>query len=92
MKLHRNARTCPNSRSLLVVRITEQGWSVSAAASAAGVSERTVYRWLARWRREGAEGLIDRSSRPDLPVFRVGRPAVAGREGAARRSPRGIGW
>jgi len=64
MKLHRNARTCPNSRSLLVVRITEQGWSVSAAASAAGVSERTVYRWLARWRREGAEGLIDRSSRP----------------------------
>jgi transposase InsO family protein len=64
MKLHRNARTCPNSRSLLVVRITERGWSVSAAASAAGVSERTVYRWLARWRREGAEGLIDRSSRP----------------------------
>jgi transposase InsO family protein len=64
MKLHRNARTCPNSRSLLVVRIPEQGWSVSAAASAAGVSERTVYRWLARWRREGAEGLIDRSSRP----------------------------
>jgi transposase InsO family protein len=64
MKLHRNARTCPNSRRLLVARITEQGWSVAAAAKAAGVSERTVYRWLARWRQGGADGLVDRSSRP----------------------------
>jgi transposase InsO family protein len=64
MKLHGNARTCPNSRSLLIARITQRGWSVASAAEAAGVSERTVYRWLARWRQEGAEGLLDRSSRP----------------------------
>jgi len=64
MKLHRNARTCPNSRRLLVERITEQGWSVTATAAAAGVTERTAYRWLARWREEGAEGLLDRPSRP----------------------------
>ena len=64
MKLHRNARTCPNSRRLLVERVTQQGWSVATAAEAAGVSERTVYRWLARWRQEGAQGLSDRSSRP----------------------------
>jgi transposase InsO family protein len=64
MKLHGNARTCPNSRSLLVERITEHGWSVGEAALAAGVSERTVYRWLARWREQGVEGLLDRSSRP----------------------------
>jgi transposase InsO family protein len=64
MKLHGNARTCPNSRRMLVARITEQGWSVAAAAKAAGVSERTVYRWLARWRQDGADGLVDRSSRP----------------------------
>ena len=50
MKLHGNARTCPNSRRLLVERVGEQGWSVAAAAAAAGVSERTVYRWLRRWR------------------------------------------
>jgi transposase InsO family protein len=64
MNLHRNARTCPNSRRLLTERVTQQGWSVTAAAEAAGVSERTVYRWLTRWREEGAEGLQDRSSRP----------------------------
>jgi transposase InsO family protein len=64
MKLHGNARTCPNSRRLLVDRVCNQSWPVAAAAEAAGVSERTAYRWLARWREEGAEGLSDRSSAP----------------------------
>jgi transposase InsO family protein len=64
MKLHGNARTCPNSRRLLVDRVGEQCWSVAQAAEAAGVSERTAYRWLARWREEGVVGLRDRSSAP----------------------------
>jgi transposase InsO family protein len=64
MKLHANARTCPNSRRLLVVRIEDEGWSVMAAAEAAGISERGAYRWLARWRAEGEAGLADRSSAP----------------------------
>ena len=64
MKLHANARTCPNSRRLLVSRLEDEGWSVAAAAEAAGVSDRTAYRWLARWRAEGRSGLVDRSSRP----------------------------
>jgi transposase InsO family protein len=64
MMLHGNARTCPKSRRLLVDRVLEQDWSVTAAAEAAGVTERTVYRWLKRWRAEGEAGLLDRSSRP----------------------------
>jgi transposase InsO family protein len=64
MKLHGNARTCPNSRRLLIDRVSDQSWSISAAAQAAGISERSVYRWLARWREQGAEGLMDRSSAP----------------------------
>jgi transposase InsO family protein len=64
MKLHGNARTCPKSRKLLVDRVLSRGWSVTAAAEAAGVTERTVYRWLGRWRGEGEAGLLDRSSRP----------------------------
>ena len=77
MKLHGNARTCPNSRQLLVDRVLERGWSVTAAAEAAGVTERTVYRWLRRWRGEGEAGLLDRSSRPHrsparLPAATVG--------------------
>jgi transposase InsO family protein len=76
MKLHGNARTCPNSRRLLVERVLKQGWSVTAAAEAAGVTDRTVYRWLGRWRREGEVGLLDRSSRPhhsprQLPARKV---------------------
>ena len=34
------------------------------ASAAAGVSERTGYKWLARFKAEGAAGLADRSSRP----------------------------
>jgi len=64
MKLHANARSCPNSRRLLVERIERHGWLVTAAASAAGVSDRTAYRWLARWRADGKLGLLDRSSAP----------------------------
>jgi len=63
MKLHANARTCPKSRRLLVDRI-EGGWSLTAAAEAAGVSERTAAKWRARWRAEGPAGLTDRSSAP----------------------------
>ena len=64
MNLHASARTCPNSRRLLVGRVIEEGWSVAAAAEAAGVTDRTVYRWLARWKEAGERGLLDRSSRP----------------------------
>src|SRR3954454_662775 len=63
MKLHGNARTCPKSRRLLVDRL-EGGWSLTEAAEAAGVSERTAAKWLARWRAEGEAGLQDRSSAP----------------------------
>jgi transposase InsO family protein len=64
MKLHGNARTCPKSRRLLVERLESKTWSLTAAAEAAGVSERTAYRWLKRWREEGEAGLLDRSSAP----------------------------
>jgi transposase InsO family protein len=63
MKLHANARTCPKSRRLLVDRL-EGGWSLRSAAEAAGVSERTAAKWLARWRNDGEAGLEDRSSAP----------------------------
>ena len=63
MKLHANARTCPNSRRLLVDRVGA-GWSVTEAAEAAGISDRSARRWLARWRTEGPAGLLDRSSAP----------------------------
>jgi transposase InsO family protein len=76
MKLHANARTCPKSRKLLVHRIEGEGWSLMVAAEAAGISERTAAKWIARWRAEGEAGLLDRSSAPktrptQLPADRV---------------------
>jgi transposase InsO family protein len=64
MRLHRNARTCPASRRLLVDRILVERWPVAEAAAAAGISERTAAKWLRRFRDEGASGLVDRSSAP----------------------------
>ena len=76
MRLHGNARTCLHSRLLMVGRVLEQGWTVAAAAEAAGVSQRTAAKWLARYRSEGRAGLADRSSAPHrvprrTPVERV---------------------
>jgi len=62
MNVHKNARTTPNSRALRVHRVVHQHWPVSAVAMAFGISERTVYKWLARYRAQGAAGLLDRSS------------------------------
>jgi transposase InsO family protein len=62
MNIHKNARTTPRSRALLVHRVMEERWPVSAVALAFGVSERTVYKWLARYRAEGLPGLGDRCS------------------------------
>jgi transposase InsO family protein len=75
MRLHRNARTCPASRRLLVSRVLEDRWSVLAAAQAAGISERSAAKWMARFRREGVAGLEDRSSAPR----RVARVTAADR-------------
>ena len=62
MNIHKNARTTPRSRALLVQRVVQEHWPVSAVAIAFGVSERTVYKWLARYRSEGLSGLRDRRS------------------------------
>lgn len=62
MKLHPNAKTTPYAREQIVERVLRLGWSVHDVAQAAGVSVRTVYRWIARYRAEGRAGLQDRPS------------------------------
>lgn len=63
MNVHKNARTTPLSRGVMVRRVLA-GEPVAQIAAGYGVSERTVCKWLARWRTEGAAGLADRSSQP----------------------------
>lgn len=63
MNLHKHARLTPRGGALLVQRMLN-GLRVEDAAQAAGVSGRTAYKWLKRFREEGEIGLMDRSSRP----------------------------
>ena len=64
MKLHRNAALSWCGRRLLVDRVLVSGWTLTAAAEAAGVSVRCARKWVGRYRREGEQGLFDRSSAP----------------------------
>jgi transposase InsO family protein len=61
---HARAALTPLGRALLVDRVIVQGWSVAAAAESMGISRATAHKWLRRWREEGPDGLLDRSSRP----------------------------
>jgi transposase InsO family protein len=64
VKLHRNAKTTPAMRALIIHRIRQEAWPPVQAATAAGVSVRTTYKWLRRYRLGGRPALEDRSSRP----------------------------
>ena len=64
MKLHGNAALTPKQRLRLARRVVEEGWSLSEAAEAAEVSERTASKWVRRYREEGEAGLADRRSAP----------------------------
>ena len=90
MKLHANARTCPHSRALAMRRIERKGWTLSAAAEAAGISVRTVSKWRRRYREEGEQGLVDRPSTPHRIPQRTSEERV--RAIAALRRERLTGW
>jgi transposase len=64
MNTHKNARLTIHGRVLLVKRVIEHGLRVEEAAQAAGVSARTAYKWLQRYREEGVSGLHNRSHAP----------------------------
>ena len=64
MQLHANAALTVRGRGRMVRQVVEQRWPIKRAAAAAGVSARTCSKWVARYRREGAAGLVDRSSAP----------------------------
>jgi transposase InsO family protein len=71
MKIHANAPFGPKGRLTMVRRVLEQDWSLTEAAEAAGVSERTTRKWVDRYRAEGEVGLHDRSSAPKTVANRT---------------------
>ena len=63
MNIHKNAKTTPKMRGLIVAA-RQAGETPDRIASALGVSAVTVRKWLARHAAAGEAGLTDRSSRP----------------------------
>ena len=62
MNVHSRAKTTPACRALMARRVLQERWTLQEAGAAVGVSERTAWKWVDRFRR--GEGLFDRSSRP----------------------------
>ena len=56
MKLHANAALSLKQRERMVARVLEHGWSITKAAEAAEVSDRTCSKWVARYRQDGVAG------------------------------------
>ena len=76
MDLHANAALSWSGRRELARRVVDQGWTVRAAAEAAGVSVRCARKWVGRYR-AGDQVLLDRSSAPRRVANRTAPERVA---------------
>jgi len=63
VNIHKNARTTPNMRALIVGR-RQAGETPRSIAGAVGVSPATVSKWLRRHESEGVAGFQDRTRQP----------------------------
>src|SRR6266576_2889629 len=77
MKLHANAVLSWSGRRLLCERVLVDGWTLTAAAEAAGVSVRCARKWVGRFRVGGEQALFDRSSAPRRVANRTPSDRVA---------------
>jgi transposase-like protein len=64
MDTHKNARLTPKGREEMVRAVVEGGMTKAAAARKFNATLKTVAKWVDRFRKEGVDGLRDRSSRP----------------------------
>ncbi len=85
MNAHKNARLTPFSRELMIRRMLDERWSVAKAAHAAGVSERTAYKWLARYHGGGAAALHNARPVPRRIAHRLAAEQIAAIEALRRQ-------
>ncbi len=64
MDTHKNARLTPKGREAMVRAVVDDGLSKAAAARQFNTTQKTVGKWIERFRAQGADGLRDRSSKP----------------------------
>lgn len=90
MNVHKNAKLTPAGREQLVERVLFEKQSVREVSRGMGVSRRTVYKWVKRYKREGVVGLQDRSSRPHHSPRRLPETLVKRIERLRRRRYTGL--
>lgn len=62
---------------MLAVRVLEEGWTLTAAAAAAGMNVPPARKWVDRYKTAGDAGLVDRSSAPRRVANRTRSERVA---------------
>jgi transposase len=72
MDLHANAALSWSGGREPARRVVDRGWTLTAAAEAAGVSLRCARKWVGRYR-DGDRLLLDRSSAPRQVANRTAR-------------------
>ena len=99
MTLHRNARTCPNSRLLIADRVLERGLVAGGGGRGRRRQRADRAKWVRRFREQGDAGLTDRSLGAEAdpactpPERERGDPGAAGAAAhRPRRSRRRSGW
>ncbi len=82
MRIHRNAKTTPAARAALVHRVLHEDWTYAETATAFAVSERTVAKWVHRFRVGGVAARAGPT--PDAGTGSHADPAAARGPGFAR--------
>lgn len=84
MDTHKNAPLTPKGREAMVRCVIEGGMSKASAARKFSITPKTVAKWVERFRKQGVDGLRDRSSRP-LSLLGQTAPATCAAIEALRR-------
>ena len=64
MDTHKNARLTPKGREAMVRSVVDLGLGPAVVARKFNTTPKTVAKWVERFRAQGVDGLLDRSSRP----------------------------
>ena len=90
MNVHKNAKLTPAGRAELVKRVLFEKETVREVSQASRLSERTVRKWIKRYRAGGVSSLEDRSSRPRRSPRQLPRKVVRQIERLRRRKYTGL--
>jgi hypothetical protein len=85
MDTHKNAPLTPKGRELMVRAVVDGGLTEANAARQFHTTPKTVGKWIDRFKKEGVEGLRDRSSRPLSSPSQTSQATCAAVEALRRR-------